>query len=405
MEKIILHSDLNSFYASVELIKYPELRDKPVAVAGSEDARHGIILAKNDAAKKFGISTAETIWQAKAKCPSLIILPAHREDYSKLAAVVRRIYYDFSPLVEPFGLDEAWIDVTGSTRLFGTGEQIADEIRRRVTKETGLTVSIGVSFNKVFAKLGSDLRKPDFTNIITRENYKDIVWTLPVSDLLYVGRATSSRLKSIGIETIGELAKMKPEHIRDLLGVMGPMLWRYANGLDDSRVASVDAASGLPKSIGNSTTTAKDLITDEDVKLVLYTLCECVSSRMREQNLKGRTVTVCMRESDLAYYERQSKLDYHVNTCDDILRSAFTLYKKNKSGNPLRLMGVRMSDLIFTNGSQLSVIPEMARTERSERIEIAVDRMRGRYGEQCIKRAGLMDERRVVHDNIFHPEF
>ncbi len=190
MERTILHSDLNAFYASVECFCNPKIRHLPVAVGGDAEARHGIVLAKNNLAKSFGIITGETIWNAKQKCNDLVVVPANFERYLKFSRLVREIYAEYTDQMEAFGIDESWLDVTGSLYLFGSGKRIADEIRHRVYMELGLTVSIGVSFNKIFAKLGSDIKKPNATTVITRDNYRAVVWGLPASDLLYVGRST-----------------------------------------------------------------------------------------------------------------------------------------------------------------------------------------------------------------------
>lgn len=236
MERIILHSDINSCFASIECMLDPSLKGKPVAVAGSAENRHGIILAKSQEAKAFGVQTAETIWQAKAKCPELIIIEPHYNEYVKYSGKVRDIYRRYTDLIEPFGLDEAWLDVSGSTRLFGSGEKIANKIRETVKFELGLTVSIGVSFSKVFAKLGSDMKKPDAVTVISREDFKNKVWPLPASAMIGVGRATAAKLSSFGVHTLGELAACEREWLIKHFGKCGNELWTFANGIDSSRV-------------------------------------------------------------------------------------------------------------------------------------------------------------------------
>ena len=206
MDRVILHCDLNCFYASVELLSHPDLRDVPMAVCGDPNSRHGIILAKNEPAKKFGIQTAETIWQAKKKCPDLVLLPPHHDLYREYSRKVNAIYDEYTDLVEPFGIDESWLDVTHTLHLFGgDARALADALRERMKRQLGLTLSVGVSFNKVFAKLGSDYKKPDATTVISRENWKELVWPLQVGDLLYVGGAARKLLKQYGITTIGQL--------------------------------------------------------------------------------------------------------------------------------------------------------------------------------------------------------
>ena len=234
MDRIILHCDLNCFYASVELLSHPDLRDVPVAVCGDPSSRHGIILAKNEPAKQFGVKTAETIWQAKKKCPDLVLLPPHHDLYREYSKKVNAIYDEYTDLVEPFGIDESWLDVTHSLHLFGgDAKALADTLRQRMKRELGLTLSVGISFNKVFAKLGSDYKKPDATTLISRENWKEIVWPLPVGDLLYVGGAARKLLKQYGVETIGQLAGCKQDMLEALMGKMGVQLYEFANGLDD----------------------------------------------------------------------------------------------------------------------------------------------------------------------------
>ncbi len=289
MERVILHSDLNNFYASVECLYNPSLRGKPIAVSGNPEARHGIVLAKNYAAKSCGVDTGNPLWLAKQKCPDIIFVPPHYELYIKYSEITREIYSEYTDQVEPYGLDECWLDVTGSSALFGDGQTIADKIRERVKSELGVTVSVGVSYNKIFAKLGSDIKKPDATTVIKRSHFKEIVWPLPVNDLLYVGKSTHKKLLNYKIKTIGDLANSDKHFMQYLLGRNGVMLWNFANGLDTSPVSNIGAKS-LIKSIGNSTTAPRDLITDEDIKIILYVLCESVSSRMREYNFICSTV-------------------------------------------------------------------------------------------------------------------
>ena len=266
MERIILHSDLNNFYASVECLYHPELREKPVAVCGDPELRHGIVLAKNQLAKGCGIKTGEVLWQARQKCPELVLVPPSYERYLSYSAMAKEIYQEYTDQVESFGLDECWLDVTGSTALFGGGCTLADRIRERIRRELGVTASVGVSFNKVFAKLGSDLRKPDATTAISPRDFREKIWPLPVQTLLYVGRATQNKLQRYGIRTIGELARADRGMLQFAFGKNGLMLWAFANGLDTSPVSNIGAKS-LIKSIGNSTTTPRDLLSDGEVRI------------------------------------------------------------------------------------------------------------------------------------------
>ena len=380
MERIIFHCDLNSFYASVELLSHPELCHLPVAVCGDPESRHGIILAKNEPAKKFGVKTAETIWQARRKCPDLVLLPAHHSKYREFSREINRMYRDYTDLVEPFGIDESWLDVGGSAALFGDGKQIADTLRRRIKGELGLTVSVGVSFNKVFAKLGSDYRKPDATTVITRENYRELVWALPVSDLLYVGPATTRKLGRYGVYTIGALARSSPEFLHAVLGKVGVMLWQFANGLDYSGVSPYYAMPPV-KSVGNSTTAPRDLVSDDDVKITLYALCESVAARLREQRCLCSTVQLGIRDNTLLRYERQEKLKAPASNSTDLFDAAFRLFCTNRPSRPVRSLSVRACGLSPAEETpQLSLFPEDVKRRKREDLEQAVDRIRAKYG-------------------------
>ena len=279
-DRIILHSDLNSFYASVECLYNPKIRDLPVAVCGDPAARHGIVLTKNQHAKKYGVTTGQPIWQAKQMCPKLIVVEPHYDLYLRFSKLAREIYYQYTNQIESFGIDEAWLDVTGSTKLFGCGVEIAEKIRKQIFAELGITVSIGVSFNKIFAKLGSDYKKPDAVTDFNRENYRDKVWPLPVADLLYVGNATDKKMRKFGISTIGKLAESDTRLLYSNFGKIGIMLQRFANGLDHTPV-TVNDENSVIKSIGNSMTTSRDLVTLEDVWVTLLMLSESVATRLR----------------------------------------------------------------------------------------------------------------------------
>ena len=341
MERVVLHSDLNNFYASVECLYNPKLRGKPVAVVGDPEVRHGIVLAKTYEAKAYGVQTGNPLWMAKQMCPDIIFVEPHYDLYLKYSNMARKIYSEYTDQVEPYGIDECWLDVTGSTHLFGDGKAIADKIRKQIKSELGITVSVGVSYNKIFAKLGSDMKKPDATTVITSKHFKEIVWPLSVSDLLYVGRATHNKLKRCGIYTIGDLAKADQKLLQYILGKNGIMLWMFANGLDTSPVSNIGAKS-LIKSISNSTTAPRDLITDEDIKITLYVLCESVSSRMREYGFVCKTVQIGIRDNELHSYERQGSLFYPNRTSKALFEKAFELYKQNHtSGKPVRSLSVR----------------------------------------------------------------
>lgn len=399
MKRTILHSDLNNFYASVELLSHPELEGKPVAVAGDVEARHGIILAKNYAAKAFGVQTAEAIWQARQKCPELVLLPPHFELYEQYSHAAREIYYEYTDMIEPFGLDECWLDVTGSLGLFGSGENIADDIRRRMKKELGLTVSVGVSFNKIFAKLGSDMKKPDATTVISEGDFREKIWQLPASDLLFVGKKTEKKLALYGIRTIGDIANTDPYLLKCLFGKNGLSLYENANGRDLSPV-SLFGSSPPPRSIGNSTTPPRDLVSENDVDIILYQLCENVSMRMRREGVICRTVQISVRYSDLHTLERQMKCDYPNRTARALFLCAKELMRRHRLlEQPIRSLGVRAAELVRSESEQLSFSPDIMAIQREEILEGVVDGLRRRFGSPALRR-GIMFTDEILGANM-----
>ncbi len=409
MYRVILHADLNNFYASVECLHRPELRDKPVAVCGDPTLRHGIVLAKNYPAKSLGIKTGEVIWQARKKCPDLIVVPPDYSLYLRFARLAREIYLNYTDQIEPFGIDEAWLDVTGSIGLYGDGPQIADQIRDRIKFELGITASIGVSYNKIFAKLGSDMKKPDATTVITPDNFRQLVWPLPASDLLYVGRATKAKLSRYMIRTIGDIASTSRYFLHFLLGKWGDILWSFANGEDCSPVAPF-GDEGIIKSIGNSTTTPRDLSDNDDVKLVIYVLAESVAARMREHGFKCRTVQIYVRDCDLAVFERQGKVERATNLSSDIALKAMELFTANyRWQKPLRSIGVRGTDFV-TEGEavQVSLFIDEEERKRREDLEKTVDILRRRFGHFSIQRGLMMGDRKLTNlnpkdEHVIHP--
>ena len=388
-QRVIFHCDLNCFFASVELLDKPALWDVPVAVCGDPKSRHGIILAKNEPAKKRGVQTAETVWQAKKKCPVLVLLPPHHELYEVYSRRVNEIYGRFTDLVEPFGIDESWLDVTGSLHLFGgDARALADRIRATVKAETGLTVSVGVSFNKVFAKLGSDLKKPDATTVIPPEGWRDIVWPLPVGDMLFAGRSTQRVLGQYGIETIGQLAACPEEMAEQLLGKMGGQLWRYANGLDNSPVRPGHQRESV-KSVGNGTTFPADLVRWEQIRQGLAPLCDSVATRLRRQRLYAGGVSVTLKGADFKTVSRQMRLDEPTHLMRDIWETAQELARQIwKAPTPIRAMTV--TALYVTEDGQayrqLDLLGQASakRSERQEKLESAVDAIREKYGSGAI---------------------
>lgn len=398
MDRIILHSDLNNFYATAAMTRDESLRGLPIAVAGDTEMRHGIVLAKSYEAKRFGVATGDTLWQAKLKCPDIRFIPPDFELYCSLAAKVRAIYHSYTDMVESFGMDECWLDVTGSRRLFAggcedsdtAGVAIANEIRERVKRETGLTVSVGVSFNKTFAKLGSDMKKPDAVTLISRGNFKDVVWSLPIRDLLYVGSKTERKLVMYGINTIGRLACADEKLISLLLGKRGRDLQASARGLECAPVLKREELPQV-KSVSNGTTTYKDLSTDEEIKAVLYFLCESVSARLREQRLLCKTVCLGIREFDLYSFERQRQLTRASRTAEDLFGAAYALLCINRHRDkPIRSLTVRATALSTEKDEQLSMFPESDPLGKREELESCVDALRQRYGSGIVKRGIVM---------------
>lgn len=387
-ERVILHSDMNNFYASVECRYHPELRGRPMAVCGNPELRHGIVLAKNEEAKRFGIQTGEPIWQAVRKCPEIVFAEPHYDLYTAYSKMAKEIYKGYTDQVESFGLDECWLDVSGSTKLFGKGKVIAEEIRKKIRAELGVTVSVGVSFNKIFAKLGSDLKKPDAVTEIDKEDVKARIWPMPVGSLLYVGSSTRNKLAKYGIFTIGELALSKVEFLRYILGKSGVMLWNFANGYDLSPVSAAGMKRQI-KSIGNSTTTPRDLTCEEDVKITLYLLCETVAARLRKQDFVCGTVQLSLRDCELFKYERQGGLQIPSANAKDLFQKVFSLYREAKVARPLRSLGVRACGLSEREYVQLSLLPEEQKMHRQDRLERAVEHVRDRYGQNSIQR-GIM---------------
>ena len=394
MDRVIFHCDCNSFYASVELLSRPDLRDRPVAVCGDPASRHGIILAKNEPAKKFGVKTAETIWQARQKCPDLVLLPAHHGLYQEYSKKVNAVYERFTDLVEPFGSDESWLDVTGTLHLFG-GDPVgmADLIRKTVREELGLTISVGVSFNKVFAKLGSDYKKPDATTLISPENFRDFVWPMPVTDLLYVGRATAKVLKQYGVETIGQLAAFDKKALTALLGKLGGQLWNYANGLENSPVAPAGQYTP-PKSVGNGLTFPRNLLTRDEVHQGLALLCDQVAVTLRQHGLKAATVQVTIRDPEFRDICRQRPMAVPTCTARELTQAATDIVERSwRSGAPIRALTVTAHNLIPEEEAteQLGLFDAAAprRRDKVEKLERTMDAIRAKYGADALKTGTL----------------
>lgn len=391
MDRVILHCDCNGFYASVECALNPDLKNVPMAVGGNQEARHGIILAKNELAKKYNIQTAETIYSAKKKCPSLVIVPPHHDLYEEYSQRVNAIYAEYTDLVEKFGIDESWLDVTGSQRLFGSGEEIAAILRKRIREEIGITISVGVSFNKVFAKLGSDYKKPDATTVISRENFKEIVYPLSVKDLLFVGKRTAETLSKMRINTIGELANADEAILCKMLGKQGEMIYRYARGEDNSPVDP--HSNDEVKSVGNGMTFRRDLHGEKDIFCGITHLSESIAARMRSKGVKCTVVQITIKNPDLVSIQRQEKLDHPTNLAREIAQKAMELVRRNwNMSSPIRMLTVTGGGIVCEDGEcQLSFFEESVQNPKQEKLEKALDSIRDKYGKDVIQNANLIN--------------
>jgi len=399
MDRTILHSDLNCFYASVEMMLDPSLRGKAVAVCGSTEDRHGIVLAKSELAKKAGVKTGMVNWEARQLCKDLVIVPPQYDQYLKYSKLTQAIYQRYTDLIEPFGMDECWLDITGSERIFGDGITIAEEIRRTVREELGLTVSIGVSYNKIFAKLGSDMKKPDAITEIRRDTYKDMVWPLAADEMIYCGRATKAKLGNYGIKTIGDIAQTDPEFLRRLLGVNGLALWRYANGTDQSRVMHRDFVSPV-KSIGHGITCVADLENEEEVWKVILALSQDIGHRLRLHELSARGVQVSVRGNDLLGSQFQCKLPCKTQLPSEIGAAAHRLFQERyRWGSKVRAVTVRAIDLVpYADPEQISLFVDSAKLERRERLEDMVEDIRRRFGKHAITYGILLGDLKMPDD-------
>lgn len=392
-DRVILHCDMNGFFASVELLSHPELKDRPMAVCGSPDKRHGIILAKNELAKKAGVVTAETVWQALKKCPDLQLVPPHMSKYKHYSRLINEIYQRFTDMVEPFSIDESWLDVTASQSLFGSGKEIADTIRETVKQELGLTLSAGVSFNKIFAKMGSEYKKPDATTLITRENYKQILWPLPAQEMFFVGKATAQKLASTGIYSIGDIAMANPDTLEHMLGKQGRQLWEYTNGLDNSPVTRAGEREKI-KSVGNGVTFTRDLVTEEDIITAVTSLSDTVAGRLRKYGMKACGVKVDIKDPYFKVISRQKQLFMPTNLACELANSVIDIIHSSwKKGSPIRMLtitGINLTDEIFDE--QLSIFGGDSESRKKvEQIERTMDEVRKKYGSSAIGFAAVID--------------
>ena len=398
-ERAILHSDLNCFYASVEMMLDPSLRGKAVAVCGATEERHGIVLAKSEKAKKAGVKTGMVNWEAQQLCRDLILVPPQYDQYIKYSKLTRAIYQRYTDQVEPYGMDECWLDVTGSRSCCGTAMEIAEEIRRSVREELGLTVSIGVSFNKIFAKLGSDMKKPDAITEITPDTFREKVWPLHCSELLYCGPATTRKLESRGIHTIGDIAATDPEYLRRFLGVNGVALWTYASGLDQARVMHKDFESPI-KSIGHGITCTADLVTNEEVYRVMLELSHDVGHRLRVHELSATGVQVFVRGDDLFGSQFQCKLPVKTQLPSEICNAGFSLFRQRYPwGTKVRAVCIRATGLLPKNQpEQLTLFDDALRRQKREKLQDTIEVLRGRFGKRALTYATLLNDLKMPDD-------
>lgn len=407
--RVILHSDINCCYAAIEHLHHPELNGKPLAVGGDPESRHGIVLTADYIAKKYGVKTGMALWQAKQLCPEITFVSPRMDLYLRFSRMAHEIYAEYTDLQEAYGIDESWLDVTASATIKGDGYSIAKEISNRMKSELGITVSIGVSFNKIFAKLGSDYKKPDAITTMYSDEFQTKAWNLPVGDLLYVGRSTNQKLTKIGIRTIGDLARTDEVILVRLLGKMGSVLWAFANGYDDSPVRKENAHAPI-KSVGNSTTTHRDLVNDEDVKIVIYVLAESVAARLWENGFRCRVVEISIRDNDLFSFTRQRKISNATNITEEIAVEAYRLFKESYDWRkPIRSVGVRGADLVNDNyWEQIDLFCDFQMREKHMKMDAAVDDIRRRFGFYSIQR-GLMFQDKVLsavnakEDHTVHP--
>ena len=385
MDRNILHIDVNNFFASIEIMLNPNLKGLPVAVCGSEDDRHGIVLAKSYEAKKFGVKTAETTWQAKKKCPNLVIIPPQYEEYKKYSKLIQNIYYSYTDQIEPFGLDECWLDVTGSLKLFGNVENIAEEIKERVKKEIGVTVSIGVSFTKTFAKLGSDLKKPDAITYISKENFKNIVWPLATNEIIGIGKSTFKILQEMNIKTIGDLANCDISLLEQKLGKHGKILWERVNGIDNEIVDS-NMNERIPKSIGNGKTFRNDLTKIDDIRFSFQNLAYEISNKLKQYKLEAKNIQIVIRDNQFNDKQLQGELPTITSSSLIITNTAMDLFKKYKWNKPIRALTIRAINLVEEGtNDQITLFEEKDEYEKIKKIDKVMFEINNKFGPNSVK--------------------
>jgi len=398
-QRLIFHCDCNNFFASCECLDHPELKSVPLAVAGDPENRVGVVVAKNELAKKYGVKTTDTVWQAKRKCPDLVFVPPRHHLYKEISNRINDIYHEYTEYVEPASIDESYLDMTGAPDFYGmTAREMADALRDRIRTEIGVTISVGVSFNKIFAKMGSDYKKPNATTEITPDNYREILWPLPVSDLMFAGKAAVAVLNKKSIHTIGDLARQPKERMRDLLGKGGDQLWLYANGLDTEPVRKWGDAPEI-KSVSRGMTFKRDLVTEEEIRTGVAVLVDHVAMSLRRHGLKGAVINIQIKTPDLRVISRQTSLDHYTYLQHEVQEIAMRLIRGNWTIGekaPIRAITVGVTKLLPSDqaGEQMDMFdllgttnvgkPIKAQREKHEKLEAAVDSIRRRFGNQMI---------------------
>lgn len=401
MARNILHCDMNNFYASVECMLSPELKQYPVAVCGSVEERYGIVLAKNYKAKAFKVATGDAVWQAKQKCPDLVVVPPHYEEYLKYSKLAKAIYCDYTNQVEPYGMDKCWLDISSTKKLFGNPVDVANEIRERIKFELGLTISVGVSFNKIFAKLGSDYKKPDAVTVFEKETFREKIWILPASDLLGVGRATTRVLNNYCIRTIGDLANSDYDFIKRILGKNGVSLWLYANGRDNSTVKDIKFVSPV-KSIGHGITTVVDLSNEEEVWRVFLELTQGNGHKLRVHQKVAKAVAIYVRDNTLFSKQWQTQMQMVTQLPLVLAQYAFQLFKKRYDWrNPIRSVTIQAINLFPQDmPQQIDLFCDYERAEKQEKLDGCVEKLCQRFGKRCIRNAVLLQELGMPMGNV-----
>ena len=402
-ERLIFHCDCNNFFASCECLERPELKHVPMAVAGDPENRVGIVVAKNEIAKQYGVKTTDTVWQARKKCPEIVFVPPRHRLYIEVSDRVNAIYRDYSDFVEPASIDESYIDLTGTLDYYNmTARELADSIRARIREEIKITISVGVAGNKIFAKMGSDYKKPDATTVILGEDYKTILWPLPVSDLMFAGKTSVKLLNQNGIHTVGDLALQPRTRVVSLLGKGGEALWMYANGLDDDPVRRWGDVPEV-KSVSHGMTFRRDLVTREEIETGVAVQADRIAMSLRRQNLKGSVVSIQIKTPQLVTISRQTSLNHYTWLEHEIRDIAMNLIDEHwRIGDPIRAITVGVSKLVPGNEAteQLDLFGLLGSTgqkgsndrEKQDKMEEAADALRRKMGNLAVTLGVLNNE-------------